>query len=121
MGKTLLLLSFLGLAFLMVGSFLFPDHIIFWFASTSHGYQYLRLILASVLGLQLVTQPPRHLIFRIIAGAMGVIVIAWVLQETYDYHMQLLDCLSLLSGAIAILITALERRTEILLVRHAHS
>ena len=108
MGKTLMFLSFLSLVILVIGAAFFPNAQLFILASTSGSYQLVREILASVMFLQLITHPPRHLAFRILAGVVAVGVGGWALKSSYNGTMLLLDMFSLLASAVAIGVTALE-------------
>jgi hypothetical protein len=112
MGKLLLSLSMLSLLILAVGTSLMPNNPVFWLATGDNFYQFARLALALVLGIQLVTHPPRHIALRIAAGMLAVTIGYWVIVETYASQMMWLDTLSLLSAAIATGITALELRPE---------
>jgi hypothetical protein len=75
-------------------------------------YQYVRELLALVLMLQLITRPPRHVWFRIIAGAIALSVGIWTVEATYSYHMMFLDALCFMSASLAIGVTALERKAN---------
>lgn len=110
MGKTLLLLSLVVLTVLFLGTSLAPQDPAFWLASSVPTYQHIREVLALVLMLQLITRPPRHVWFRMLAGAIAVAVGSWSIEATYSYSMQLLDTLCFIGAAVAIGITALERR-----------
>lgn len=111
MGKVLLLLSFLSLAVLTLAKAFDPTSRIFWMASASTGYQIIRIILATVLFGQLLTHPPRHTAFRMIAGIVAVLISGWAIQSTLNGVMPFLDSLSLLASATAIGVTALEVNT----------
>jgi len=112
MSKLLLFLSLLSLVILALGTSFLPNYPLFQLASSSNFYQHVREILAALLFFQLVTHPPRHLIFRLLSGGVGVLVVAWVLINTYTGVMPFLDGLSLLAAAIAIGVTSLEVSSE---------
>lgn len=108
MNKVLLLLSAACLILLTIGTTLFPNYPVFWLASSGSMYEYVRIALSLVLIGQLITRPPRHLFFRLIAGLLAVFVGVWVVEATYSNHMMFLDSMSLMATAFAIAITALE-------------
>ncbi len=112
MSKLLLLLSFLSLVILALGTAFLHNNTIFWLASGSPVYQYVREILATVLFVQLITHPPRHIVFRLLAGLTAMLVGGWALAATYNGSMPFLDTLSLLASASAIGVTALEVKPE---------
>jgi hypothetical protein len=108
MGKLLLLLSLLSLLFLAVGTLISPNSASFWLATNSLHFQFIRVILASVLFLQFITHPPRHVLFRYLTGVLATVVGLWTIQATYSYQMQLADTLAFLGASLAIGITAIE-------------
>lgn len=112
MGRILLLLSFFSLALLVVGTALWPQDPTFWLASNSASYQHVREVLMSVILLQLLTRPPRHVIFRFMAGAIAVSVGFWSLIASNAFSMHFMDTLGFMSAAVAVFITALERKAE---------
>jgi CDP-diglyceride synthetase len=111
MRKALLLMSSLSLIIVTIGTAILPNYPLFQLASNSNFYQYVRATLTLVLLLQLVTRPPRHLFFRILAGLTSILIVSWVVINTYNGIMPFLDTLSLLSAAVAIGITTLEINT----------
>lgn len=113
MGKVLLVLSFIALMILAIGTAKSPQDPAFWLASGAAGYQHVRELLMSVLFLQAVTRPPRHVIFRILSGGIGLFTAVWVVSATYSYQMPFLDTFCFMAAAIAIAVTALERRVVI--------
>ncbi len=112
MSKLLLLLSFMSLVILAIGTTFFANYPIFQLASSSSFYEHIREILASILFLQLITHPPRHLVFRILSGLVAISIGGWAIAVTYASMMPLLDTLSLLASAAAIGVTALEVNPE---------
>ena len=110
MGKILLVLSLISLLLLGVGTTFYPGDPVFWLASGSSAYQHIREILSFVLVLQLLTRPPRHLLFRLLAGVLALAAGSWTIEATYASHMAIFDSLCFLSAAFAIGITALERK-----------
>jgi hypothetical protein len=108
MGKLLLLLSFLSLLTLILGVTFLPNNQIFIMASGSVYYKYVCEVLAGILFIQLITHPPRHLVFRVLSGMIALGIGTWVIVEAYYGIMPFLDTFSLLASAAAIGITALE-------------
>ena len=111
MSKVLLFLSFVCLAILLVGTALWPNAPAFWLASGNGPFQLIRGILMATLFAQLVTNPPRHMLFRLLAGSLASVVGLWALGATYSNQMQILDGMGFLGAAIAIGLTALERKS----------
>lgn len=109
MGKLLLSLSLLSLIFTGIGTIVAPNDSMFWLATNSAVFQHVRVLIGMLLAIQLVTRPPRHLWFRILAGSIAAFTAAWAIQQTYSYHMQLLDTLAFLGAACAVFATSLER------------
>lgn len=112
MSKLLIFLSFLSLVILAVGTYFFPNYPLFLLASDSNTYRYIIEILASLLFFQLITRPPRHMIFRLLSGMIAALVGGWVIVTTYNGTMPFLDVFSLLASAAAIGINALEVNSE---------
>ncbi len=113
MGKLLLLLSFVATAMLGIGTAVAPDNLVFWLASGANTYQYLRVILVVLLVVQLMTNPPRRLWFRVLAGTVAAGIGAWAIPQTYVNHMQLLDSLVFISSSLAVFVTALESKASL--------
>lgn len=112
MNKLLLLVSLLALTVTGVGTALYPNNPMFWLASGATYMQYVRIALGFVLFVQLVTNPPRHLYFRIFGGSIAAVVGFWALTQSYSYHMQLLDSLAFMGASLVVLATALERKPQ---------
>jgi hypothetical protein len=113
MGKSVLLLSLMAMAIVGFGVMLAPQSSLFWLATSGPMYQHVRIIIATVLAIQLVTNPPRHVWFRILAGSLALITGGWVIQQTSSYHMQLLDTFAFLSASFGIFATTLERSVAV--------
>ncbi len=113
MGKALLVAAFAILALLAFGTQNDPNSSMFWLASSATGYQVVRGGLMAVLLLQIVTNPPRYMVFRATSMIIASSVAIFSLQATYANHMLLLDALSLLASSVAIAVTALERKGSI--------
>ncbi len=114
MSKLVLLLSFIVVVITGVGVALAPDNSLFWLASDGSIFQHMRIAIGSLLAIQLVTRPPRHVWFRIFAGTIAACTAYWSIVQTYEYHMQLLDTLAFLGGSFTIAATALERSVQVL-------
>jgi hypothetical protein len=112
MGKMLLLFSLVCLTILYIGTAFFPQNPSFWLASGASMYQQVREILAFVLILQLTTRPPRHIWFRVLSGAVAVVIGAWSIEATYSNQMLFLDTLCFVGGAVAVGVATLERKTN---------
>jgi hypothetical protein len=108
MGKLLLLLSLISLVFLQLGSYLFPGDPVMWLAASSSSYEMARLLLMPVLVVLLVTNPPRHLVLRYVAGTLSILVLLTIAYLTYNNHMGALDTLAFGAAGIAMGIVALE-------------
>jgi len=117
MGKLLIALSFLALMILLIGTALAPNNPTFWLASGSNSYQIIRALLAVLLFVQITTNPPRNIWFRILAGGLSLIIGSWAIRQTYDYHMECLDTLAFMGASLTIFVTALERKATDLLVK----
>lgn len=112
MTKTLLGMSLISLAFLMTGSVVFAESIVFWFASTDIIYQYLRFLLAVIVTILILTKPPRGALTRICSGLTGAGIGAWTILQTASYNMLVLDTLLFAGTSLAILVITLEMRPQ---------
>lgn len=112
MGKLMLLLSFIVVVITGVGVAFTPDNSLFWLASNGSTLQNMRIIIGSLLLIQLITRPPRHVWFRVIAGTIAATTAYWTVSQTFAYNMQLLDTLAFLGGSFTIAATSLERGIE---------
>jgi hypothetical protein len=112
MGKSVLLLSMLSVIILFLGGLLAPNSPIMWMASTDDAFLILRGVLIVILLGLLVTNPPRNVYFRAFVAAVSVGVTGWVLSETYQNQMHLLDTMVLLQVCISATLTVLERNLE---------
>ena len=110
MGKVLLLLSFLSLIILILGKALVPNSEILLLASGSGIYQHVRELVASIVFLQFISPPPRHIVFRVLSGIVALSVGSWAIESTLNGLMPFLDTFSLLASASAISVAALEVR-----------
>lgn len=112
MSRLLLVLSFLSLIVLILGTAFMPHSEVLMMASGSSIYQYVREGLAAILFWQLVTHPPRHIVFRILSGGIAASVATWAIYVTFIGVMSPLDALSMLGAAAAIGVTSLEVRPK---------
>ncbi len=113
MGKSALLLSFIAIAIVGFGVMLAPQSPLFWLATAGPTYQHVRIIIAAILAIQLLTNPPRHIWFRIFAGSLALVAGVWAIEQTYSYHMQLLDTLAFLGASFGMFATSLERSAAV--------
>lgn len=109
MGKSVLFMSLVMLSVIGIGVAVVPNNMLFWLASGDQVYQQMRIAIGVIISIQLVTNPPRHIWFRLLAGGTAVVVGAWAIGQAYNYHMQLLDVLGFMGASFAVLATSLER------------
>lgn len=110
MGKLIMLLSLLAIAILTLGTMLIPGSPAFWLATSSTGVSNVSVLLAFLLILHLVTNPPRKIWFRLISGVLATLAAIWTIEQTYAYHLEMLDTMAFLSASVAIVVAALERK-----------
>ena len=108
MGKSVILLSFLGIAILLIGCLVAPESSAFWLAAKSDGYTVVRLVLLVSLGALLVTNPPRNKALRMVIGGVASIIGVWALGATYQNEMQILDSMAILAACVSSGIAVLE-------------
>ena len=113
MSKVLLFLSFLSLVILALGTAFMQNNTMFWLADGGLVYKIVIEVMATILFVQIITHPPRHIFFRILAGLVSLLVGIWTIITTSTGAMPLLDSLSLLASATAIGVTALEARPKV--------
>lgn len=108
-GKWLMVLSLCSLLILISSNMVAPNSFLFWLADHSVRFQYARESLVAVLLIQLLPLRQAHsLMSRIISGCLALAIAVWVIMNTYTGSMQLLDSFSLMSGAVAAGIAALD-------------
>ena len=108
-GKWLMILSLCSLLILIASNMVAPNSFLFWLADHSVRFQHVREALAVVLFIQLLPLKQVHsLMSRIIAGGIALAIAVWVVMNTYGGTMQLLDSFSLMAGAVAVGISALD-------------
>jgi len=113
MDKVPLWLSLTALAVISVGTHFAANTPMFWLASAAAPYQYLRVAVGLIIVLQLMTSPPRHVTFRIIAGVFAAMVFGLAIQQTYTYQMALSDTAVFIGASATIFATALERNVVV--------
>ena len=109
MGKSVLVLSFVGISLLFVLGITHPDTPAMWLASSSESYTYLRFGMMIALLTLLFTNPPRNVILRTIVGFFAVGMAYWALSATYQNTMMFLDTMAILQFSISAVIAVLER------------
>lgn len=108
-GRWLIVLSLCSLLILIASNMVAPNSFLFWLADHSVRFQHVREALAAVLFLQLLPIKQIHSsMSRILAGGIALAIAVWVIMNTYGGSMQLLDSFSLMSGAVAAGIAALD-------------
>jgi hypothetical protein len=108
--KSLIFLFIVGLIFMLMGSDHYQNSPMFLFATSSSVFQHVREIIAGTLFLQLITRPPRHMVFRALTGLISLITATWTIYETVNAHMLPLDSLLFFGAAVVIGTVALEGR-----------
>lgn len=108
MTRASILLSTLCLALLLILGLTTPFNPVMWLAGTSLAYTWIRICLIVVLLTFAFTSPPRHIQFRVAAGAMAWLVFVATVALTYSGDMKILDTLSLSAAAVTIGAAALE-------------
>lgn len=93
------------------GAIVDPQSPLFWVASSSVTYEYIRLAIIGALAILLFTRPPRRTWARGLTGLIAAVTVVWAIQQTYSYHMLPLDALSIVGASIAIIVTILEADT----------
>lgn len=109
MTKLILILSFIGLAILLLVGLYDPSNSIMWIASTTDNFTKLRAALLLIIFTLLVTEPPRNKYLRAFIGIVSVVLVGSSIGAFYENHMQALDAFLLLSVGISSGITVLER------------
>jgi peptidoglycan/LPS O-acetylase OafA/YrhL len=110
MAKLLNFLSILCLLIVSTGVLMIPSNPMFWLASSSTPLLVLRGLLGSLLFIQLVTNPPRHVWFRVVVSITSVAALGWTIYVTNKYQISLLDTFAFCAASLSLLISALERK-----------
>ncbi len=103
LGFSLVMLITMGL-----GSHYMPDGAFFWLASSDMTMQVVRIVLALVILVFMLTVPPRHVLVRSLAGLISLSTAAWALHASTLMSTPIFDTVLLLQTAIALGIAALE-------------
>lgn len=101
-------LCLIALATLGFGTYLLPNEPVFWMATNSETYHFIRIGLAAILVAQLATKPPRQQWFRVMSGAAVALMGLWGITEIYAFQMMLLDMAVLTGTGLVVLASALE-------------
>lgn len=96
---------------LMIGTTLKTDNIIFWLASDSTPFQYVRSLLALVILILIFTNPPRRAWLRASTGLVAVVVGVWAVESALAYTMYISDAVCFLAASLAIMVAVVERET----------
>lgn len=114
MGRLVVYLSFISLATLEVGSFLFPSAPIMWLANTLITYNIVRaavilLLLVLLLASQFVRLP---VVLRLIVGGVALSGVIAIVALTYKGNMSVMDSLALSAASVSAGILAAEGHYE---------
>jgi hypothetical protein len=110
MGKVLAILALLGLTAFYLLTLKYPNNTFLLFSNGTQLYQNMRELLCIALFLQVITKPPRHVIFRIATSLLSVGVLYWLVNEIIVGTMLPFDVLIFLAAGISIGIISLEGR-----------
>src|SRR5438477_3304105 len=108
MGRIFVVCSIIILLFFCLISVVIPGNIIFSLLSDSQNYLYLRTVLIAFLLIQLVFPPQREAGFVALSILMSVLLMAWSIELSLTYRMELLDTLAFLESGVAVVIVSLE-------------
>lgn len=112
MTKLLQLLSIICLLFVGFGVHFAPNDPLFLLASGSVIGQILSGLLVTVLLVQFLTQPPRHLYMRIASLGVALLALGWIVVQINNSQIQLLDFIVFVGASISVTEAALERHQE---------
>ncbi len=90
------------------GSYYMPDGAFFWLASGDAAMQLVRIALSLIILVFMLTEPPRHMLVRSLAGMIALATAAWALHASTLMNTPIFDTVILLQTAIALGIAALE-------------
>lgn len=108
MTKSIHIATISSLSLLLFGLLLAPSNPIFWLASSSISFMYVRMIFIFVIGLLLIAGIPSSKKFRLLLGLFGTALIIWSGYHTYTESLAFLDGLSLMLVGISFTIFSLE-------------
>lgn len=100
------------------GSYYMPDSAFFWLASGDMVMQLVRVALCLIILVFMLTEPPRHMIVRSMAGLIALATAWWALYASTLMSTPIFDTAIMLQAAIAIGIAALERSIPLPHVAH---
>jgi hypothetical protein len=112
MSKFLYFCSLLATLFLLAGSYLFPNDVIMWFASTVETENIVRGLVACLLVLLMFTLPPRRWYFRVALGLVAVGLGAWTGYGFQAGSLEVLDLLLYAQLSVVFCLAALELNYE---------
>jgi hypothetical protein len=108
MRKFHLYFAIIALASLLVGEAITPNSPIFWLAGTDTAVQVIRGIMIGMLGVQLVTTPPRPTVLRAITLVAAAFALAYGIYAFGAAKSPILDAIVFIHAGLALAITALE-------------
>lgn len=108
MNRFLYFCSIVFLLFFVAGSYLFPNDIIMWFASTTDIDNVIRGGLVFVLFLLMLIPPPRSILFRVLLGVISVALAGWSVSTFYADQLRVLDALAYTLLSVVFGLAALE-------------
>lgn len=103
-----ILFAFVALVAVMLGSYFMPNTPALWLTNGDSATQAVRLVLAGLLGAQLITTPPRAIVFRGITLVGSLFAISFGLYMVGGINSPIVDTLLFLQAGVALAITALE-------------
>lgn len=106
--KIIIAASMLMILTFLFGTIYFPNNALMLFAADGVGYTILRIGLLVMLGIILVTNPPRSDHFRITLGTAAVVLGISAVYLVLNYMLTIVDTVLLLQTAIILGIEALE-------------
>jgi len=108
MKKFHLTLAFIAVSAAIIGPIILAQNPIFWFVNNSIASQVFRILLITVIGAQLVTEPPRRAWLRAITGLMAIAAFAAGIIALGAARSPIVDVFVYLQSSAAIGIAALE-------------
>lgn len=100
--------SLVCVLFLLIGSYVFPNNIIMWFAGTTINYTIFRIVMTVALITVLCTNPPRSMYMRLFMGGLSLILVGFGLWLMYTDVIHVLDMVLFLLLGVTFAIEALE-------------
>ena len=106
--KTLIAITFLLVATLLVGGVYFASSPLMWFAATGNEYHVIRGVILALLVALFLSRPPRSLFFRALLGMSAALVLSIPLVGVLTYQVGLVDAVVFIEVGIILGIEALE-------------